>query len=259
MTRALLLIGHGSRVAEGNDQFVAMVERVRAAAGGRMVEHCFIELAEPDIPTGIANCVARGAREVVVLPINLFAAGHAKVEIPGYLAAAQEQYPEVTFRYGRVFGIDPVLIRVLRERFAQVEAEHGPFDRCHTGVVVIGRGSSDADANSDVVKLARIFMEQEGLCLVETGFSGVAYPDVTTAIRRVVRLGARRVVVMPYLLFTGVLMQRIEGWVAQAQAEFPGVPMHLGRYLGEHPDLVGVILAREQEALGGLSHGHRQG
>ena len=253
MTQALLLVGHGSGEAEGNAQFRELAERLRAAGGERPVEHCFIELAQPGIDAGIDACVRRGADQVAVLPITLFAANHAKVEVPEYLDAARSRHPGVSFHYGRPFGIDPLMIGILRDRFAEVEAAHGPFDRASTAVILVGRGSSDADANSDLAKVGRIFLEREQVALVDICYTGVTRPDLPTVMRRLARLGTERVVVLPYFLFTGVLVRRIEGWVRAMQAEFEAVPIHLGNYFGSHPDLVKLILAREQEALAGTA------
>ena len=254
MTEALLLVGHGSRVAEGNRQFLSLVEEVRAAIGGGLVQPCFIELAEPDVGTGLARCVAAGAERVVVLPVMLFAAGHAKVEIPGYLDEARRRYPQVEFAYGRPFGVDPLLLEVVGQRFSEVEAvAQGPFDRTGTGVVLVGRGSSDADANSDLAKIARLLAEGFGFLTVEVSYTGVALPDPATAVRRAVRLGAERVVVLPYLLFDGVLLRRLAGWVDDLRRELAAVPIHLGTNLGGHPNLVEVLLARRREAREGTA------
>lgn len=251
--QALLLVGHGSREPEGNAQFLALVERVNAAAGKRLIEHCFIELAQPDVSEGIDACVRQGADRVVVLPITMFAANHAKVEIPEYLDAARRRHPGVSFHYGRPFGVDPLMIRILRDRFAEVEVAHGSFDHASTAVILVGRGSSDADANSDLAKVGRIFLESEQVALVDTCYTGVTRPDLPTVMRRLARLGVERVVVLPYFLFTGVLVRRIEGWVQAMQAEFEAIPIHLGNYFGSHPNLVKLILAREQEALAGTA------
>lgn len=252
--QALLLVGHGSTAAEGNAQFLELVERVKAAASPRLVEHCFIELAEPGIDEGIAACVQQGATEVAVLPMMLLAANHAKVEVPEYLERAREQYPQVTFHYGRPFGINPVMMQILADRFAEVDAQQGPFERAETAVILVGRGCSDVDANSDLAKIARILLEQTKVGLVETCYAGVTVPDLPSVFHRVARLGYQRVVVLPYFLFTGVLMRRIEEWTRAMEMEFPNWSIHLGRYFGDHPRLVELILTREQEALAGTAY-----
>lgn len=251
MAQALVLVGHGSPEADGNRQFLDLVSQVRAAVSDRPVLHCFIEHAEPDVATGLDACARQGATRVAVLPMTLFAANHAKLEIPGFIDAARERHPGVSFHYGRPFGIDPLILGILSARFREVEAAHGPFARADTAAVIVGRGSSDPDANSDLAKVARIFLEKEGLAYTDICYTGVTRPDLPTAVRRLVTMGFRRVVVLPYFLFTGVLIHRIEGWVAAMQAEFPEVAIHLGGYFGQHPDVVELILAREREALAG--------
>lgn len=251
MTEALLLVGHGSREDEGNAQFVDLVSQVKSVVGLRLVEHCFIELAEPGIAAGIEACVRRGAQRVTVLPVTLLTANHAKVEIPEYLDAARERHPGVGFHYGRPFGIDPLMMDILGDRLAEVEASHGPFERSETAVIVVGRGSSDPDANSDLAKVARLLLEHEQVALTEICYTGVTLPDLPTVIRRIARLGYRRVVVLPYFLFTGVLIRRIAGWVEQCRAELPEMAIHLGQHFVGHPNLVGLLLRREQEAVAG--------
>ena len=253
MSQALYLVGHGSRDRQGVAEFLGFVERVKAAAGDRMVEHGFIELAEPDVLTGLDACVARGADQILVLPIMLLAANHAKVEIPSIIAEARERHPGVTFTYGRPLGVDPLMVAALHDRFTEVEAAHGPFDRGETAFVLVGRGCSDADANSDVAKLARMVAERELLQLVDVCYTAVTFPNLHTVVRRFARLGVRRVVVQPYLLFTGVLVKLIERWVAELKAEFPEIAIHQGRYLGDHPNVPQLALIREAEALEGAA------
>lgn len=253
MSQALLLVGHGSREAEGNQQFMALVERIKAAAGERLVEHCFIELAEPPIPVGVEACVRQGATRVAVLPLTLFTANHAKLEVPEYLDAARKRHPGVAFHYGRPFGIDPLIMGILGDRLAEVEAAEGPFDRSETAVIIVGRGSSDMDANSDLAKVARMLLEQERVAYTDICYTGVTHPDLPTTMRRVVRLGFKRVVVLPYFLFTGVLVRRIADWVSGLRQEFPAVAIHLGGYFGQHENLLRLIFEREREALGGVA------
>ncbi len=245
MAPTLLLVGHGSREAAGNEQFLELVQRVRTAAGGRPVAHAFIELAQPDIPAAIAQCVAGGAREIVLLPVTLFNGGHARFEIPEHIHAAQHLFPEIAFRYGRPLMIHPLLHGILRERY-QATGAHDPEQ---TGVLFVGRGTSDAETNSLVWQAARLFWEENRPAFVEVAYAGVTQPDVPTGLRRCVRLGARQVVVVPYFLFTGVLVNRISAWTAAAQAESPGVAFHQAGYLGAHDNLVNLVLERAAAAL----------
>mgnify|MGYP005864730697 CR=1 FL=1 len=82
MSEAILLVGHGSRDPEGNAEFLGFAEAVRMASNGKIIEPCFIELAEPLVQEGIARCVTQGARQIIMLPVILFAASHVKIDLP---------------------------------------------------------------------------------------------------------------------------------------------------------------------------------
>jgi sirohydrochlorin cobaltochelatase len=253
MAEAVLLVGHGSREAEGNVQFEAFVERVRLAFPGRVTRHCYIELASPEIPEGIDQCVTQGAARVVVLPVILFSSGHAKLEIPHEIDEAQGRHPGVDFRYARPLGVDARLPAILEERLAGAEARMPPGDRAETAVLLVGRGSSDPDANGDLFKIARMLWEGRGFGWVETCFIGIAKPDYSTGIRRCVALGARQVIVLPYMLFTGVLVKRMEAQLEGFRRDFQGLPMALAGYLGGHPKLIEILVERHREALEGTA------
>ncbi|MBI2001153.1 MAG: sirohydrochlorin chelatase [candidate division NC10 bacterium] len=253
MAEAVLLVGHGSREAEGNAQFEAFVERVRPAFPGRVTRHCYIELATPGIPEGIDQCVAQGAARVVVLPVILFSSGHAKLEIPYEIDEAQGRHPGVDFRYARPLGVDPRILAILDERLAEAAVRMPPGDRAETAVLLVGRGSSDPDANGDLFKIARMLWEGRGFGWVETCFIGIAKPDYPTGIWRCVTLGARRVIVVPYMLFTGVLVKRMEAQLEGFRRDFQGIPMVLAGTLGGHPKLIEILVERHREALEGTA------
>lgn len=248
-----MLVGHGSREAAGNQQFYEFVDAVRQAAPERLIESCFIELAEPDVPTGLTACVERGASEVVVVPLTLLAAGHAKLEVPEHIAEARRQHRKVQFHYGRHLGIHPLVLDILAQRLQELEAAAPPLERSQCWLLVVGRGSSDPDANGDLFKAARLAWEGRGFGGLEVGFSGVTTPSFTDAIHRCVRLGARRVYILPYFLFTGVLIQRMQRQTQELQAQYPEVELCFGGHFGAHPKLVELVFEREQEAVLGLA------
>lgn len=252
-TEAVLLVGHGSREVEGNDEFLLFAARTRAALAGVRTEACFIELAEPSIPEGLDRCVASGAQQVVVLPVILFAAGHVKVEIPHEIDKARQRHPGIAFHYGRPFGLHPFIFEILDERLGELEEGVPAADRKQTAVLLVGRGSSDPDATGDLHKIARVLWEGRDYGWVEACFIGITRPNFPEGIRRCVTLGARRILVLPYLLFTGVLIRRMRDRLRESQAQYPEITMGLARYLGPHPNLVQVLIERHEEALHGTA------
>lgn len=246
MGRGILLVGHGTRRQEGNDQFRALGANLARRLPQWPVQPCFLELAEPDIQGGIAGLLAQGVREVAVLPLLLFAAAHAKRDIPRELDIARGRHPGARFAYGRVLGVQPALVQVCREHLARVEVQAPGAPPAETAVLLIGRGSSDPDANSDLCKVARLLWEVSGYLTVETAYSDVAQPDVAGGIRRCVALGARRVILLPYFLFRGVLMERLEALVIEQRRAAPEVQWLLAgaRGMGGSNQLLDLVVER---------------
>ncbi len=246
----ILLVGHGSREQAGNGEFLKFCEAARPNLGPEPVETCFIELATPLVPESLDRCVALGARRVIVLPVILLAAGHLKVELPHELDEAKERHPGVEFLYGRHIGLDPLVIEIVNERLAEVEAETA-WPAEETAVLVVGRGSSDPDANSDLYKLTRLLWESRRYPWVEACFVGVTNPSLPEGLARCRALGARRIIVVPYLLFTGVLIPRIHRLVGEFVTAPPGREVRVGDYLNGHPKLFRVLAQRKYEATRG--------
>jgi cobalt/nickel transport system ATP-binding protein len=212
----------------------------------------FIELAEPDLDTAIDDLVAGGATSVVAVPLVLLGAGHLKSDGPAALARGRQRHPGVSFAYARDLGIHPSVLAVAEERVKAVAAPADPTPGDPAGaVVLVSRGSSDPDANSDLYKVGRLLADSRGLGLVEPAFVSLAPPDVPAALERCRRLGASHIAVVPYFLFTGVLVERIHMQAAAWSAEHPGIEVVVGPELGADPRIAGLVLERYHEARRG--------
>jgi cobalt/nickel transport system ATP-binding protein len=245
---ALLVVGHGSRDADGVEEFWTLADAVREAAGELTLDFGFIEMAEPLVDESIDRLVAGGAQRVISIPLVLLAAGHLKNDGPAALERARRRHPEVEFRLGRDLGIDPLVLDVAEERIRTAIGEDDPDE---TGIVLVGRGSSDPDATSDLYKVARLLSDGRGLPMIEPAFAGVAHPDVTGALERCRRLGARKLIVAPFLLFTGVLVPRIYERAGAWAAEHPELEVRGAAHLGPDRRLARVVLERYREVLQG--------
>jgi sirohydrochlorin cobaltochelatase len=239
----LLLVGHGTRDEAGVAEFDRFVTRLRGrlpvdVAGG------FIELSPPPLTDAVASLYDAGHRRVAAVPLVLVAAGHAKGDMPAALRREQARHPGLTYAYGRPLGPHPTLLRLLDER---LDAALSPAERPETAVLLVGRGSTDPDANAEVFKAARLLWEGRDLAMVETAFVSLARPGVTEGLERCRRLGARRVVVLPYFLFPGVLPDRV---AAETRA-FTGVETRCARVIGDCAGLADLVAERYAEALAG--------
>ena len=245
---ALLVVGHGTKSAQGCAQFAELVERVQLRVPHADVAGGFLELAPPPIQDAVRRLVEAGHRTVDVVPLVLVAAGHSKGDIPAALEREKSRHPGLRFRYGRPLGSHPDLLAVAEQRLADVVPREQWAD---TAVVLVGRGATDPDANAEIAKTARLLQEGRGIGTVETCFISLAEPSVPAGLDRARRLGYERVVVLPWFLFAGVLPDRI---VAQGQAwaaDHPSVDVRLADVLGPTEALAGVVRERWRELDGG--------
>lgn len=245
---ALLLVGHGSRSPEGVSAYWQFADTVQAEAPELRLGCGFIELAEPDLDTAVDGLVEAGATSVVAVPLVLLGAGHMKNDGPAALARARRRHPGVAFAYARALGIHPIPLAVAAER---IESVIGGWDGEGTAVVLVSRGSSDPDANADLFKVARLLWDGRAVELVEAAFVSLAPPSVADAMERCRQLGAIRIAVVPYFLFTGVLVDRIRAQAAQWAADHSEVEVRCGPELGPDRRLARLVLERYREPLEG--------
>ena len=250
----LLLAAHGTRDPAGVAAFAALADRVGtlAAAAGTQAAGGFIELSPPPVRDAVAALepAARaaapdGGARIVAVPLMLSAAGHAKGDIPAALARERARHPDLNWAYARPLGPHPVLIDLLAARIAAVASTPAP------AVLVVGRGSTDPDANADVVKTSRLLWEGREFPLAETAFVSLARPDVAEGLERCRLLGARRIVVARYFLFPGVLPDRVAQQAEDYARAHPELDIRCADVLGDCDEIAALVYERYQEALAG--------
>ncbi len=248
MITGLLIVGHGSRDPNANVEFEALVAAYRAARPDIEVVHGYVELAHPSLLTALRD-LAQRADSVVVLPLFLFAAGHVKNDIPLALSQARQDFPTVRFTMTNALGVHPNLVELAFER-ARTALE-GARESAKTAVVVVGRGSSDPDANGDFCKVVRLLAEGREIDWVVPCFIGVTRPLFEETAELVARARPDRIVVVPYFLFGGRLITKIHEQVAAFQARYPWIKTELAPHLGSDARLFTLMDERLDEAMEG--------
>lgn len=275
----LLVIGHGTRRPAGVGEFLEFIDRVRRRAEGRVpgVEGGLIELARPTVSDGVDRLLRRegpggnhpagragtdrtrraggtgsdrcpvGSRpgRIAAVPLLLGTAGHIRSDIPALLAAEQDRRPGLTFALAPALGPHPILQDLLGERL-DTALDGAP--RAGTSVVLVGRGTTDPQANADVAGIARSLWEGSGLDAVELSFVAVTGPSLPQALERLRRVGARRIVVVPHLLFPGLLSEQIATETALFGAEHPDLDLRVAGLIGEGDRLADLVLHRYRQA-----------
>ena len=249
----VMICGHGSRAQAAVDEFKVLAEKLPAYFPDEWVtDYGYLEFANPVIRLGLDTLREAGVDKIVAVPGMLFAAMHTKNDIPTVLNSYAEEHG-IEVRYGRELGIDPKMIAAAGDRVrAAVEAaniEHGTVPLEETCLVVIGRGASDPDANANVAKIARLLQEGMGFGWLEVGYSGVTFPLVEPALSHAARLGYKCIVVFPYFLFSGILIDRIYGFTDKVAAAHPELQFVKAGYLGDHPKVLETFAERVREQV----------
>jgi sirohydrochlorin cobaltochelatase len=247
----VMLCGHGSRDKQAVTEFAVLARHLKERLPQYPVEFGYLEFATPIIRTGLDRLRDQGVNRVLAVPGMLFAAGHAKNDIPSVLntyAAAND----LRIDYGKELGIDPKMMRAAGDRVQEALTSASSHVALHeTLLLVVGRGASDPDANSNVSKVTRLLWEGFGFGWAETAYSGVTFPLVEPALEHAARLGYRRIVVFPYFLFTGVLVERIYEATDRVAVRFPDIEFVKAPYLNDHPQVIATFEERVQQILTG--------
>lgn len=224
----LLLVGHGTRSQIGRDEFLALSGQL-GKQWPNPVEPAFLELAEPTIGQAMSRLVDRGARRVVVMPMLLFAAGHAKDDIPAAVQAAGKELglsPE-SVRHAEHLGCEPAIVELSRRRFTEALQGRPPVPAEQTCHVLVGRGSCDESATAEMHEFAR---QREANAVA---FLAMAQPAVAEALAAIAAQNWRRIVVQPHLVFHGELLDRLLAQVRSIAARHPEQEWIVTSYLGQ--------------------------
>jgi sirohydrochlorin cobaltochelatase len=250
----VMICGHGSRSQAAVDEFAVLAKKLPAMLPENWeLEYGYLEFANPVIRDGLDKLREKGCTKILAVPGMLFAAMHAKNDIPTVLNTYAKKH-NIEILYGRELGIDPQMIAAAGARIfeaiqdANQTAEFVSLEE--TCLVVIGRGASDPDANGNVAKIARMLHEGLGTGWMEVGYSGVTFPLVEPCLKHATKLGYKRIIVFPYFLFTGILIDRIYGYTDMVAKSSPEIQFVKAGYLNDHQNVLLTFADRITEQLG---------
>ncbi len=270
---ALLVIAHGSRSQEGADQVARFVESLRQDRPETPIAYCLIEFAEetggPELEDAVREIATRDPlASVVTVPLVLLGAGHMKDDGPRLLEKLRRVKPDIHAVYAGALGIHPLVLDAA-EASART-AGGGSAD----AVVLVSRGSTDPDANADLAKVARLLGDGRGiggngtargaaavslpgspseapLGLVEAAFVSLAPPSLPIALDRCRLLGALKITVVPYFLFTGILLDRIRREALQWNETHTDCSVQVASEMWPDPRIAELTWLRYDEAVSG--------
>jgi sirohydrochlorin ferrochelatase len=232
---ALVALAHGSRDPRSAATVKALVDEVRAIRPDLKVEAAFLDLSKPSFDTVVDRLVRSGHDEIVVVPLLLTEAYHARVDVPGAVAQAAARHPELRLHTSSILGLEPCFLEVLdiRMREALKVARVRELD----ALVLAAAGSSDPLANQAVARLGRLWGTHHKLPVV-AAYASSAPPATGEAVRAFRAEGRRHIAVASLFLAPGNLVDRATELAVEAGAVAVSAP------LGAHPEVARTILAR---------------
>lgn len=213
--KAILYIGHGTRLKKGAEEARDFLMKVMRGIDVPIQEIGFLELTEPLIEESFRTCVEKGATEITVVPLFLLAAGHIKHDIPLALSALQREYPHVQVQVRDPFGVHDGILDALADF---VRATAGDLEQ-HDRILIVGRGSSDPGIQADFGKIARGIKTRLGIDWVSVCYLAAAEPRLEEGLQTIIDQASGRVIVVPYLLFSGLLFTEVNAKVRKLQEQ----------------------------------------
>jgi sirohydrochlorin cobaltochelatase len=231
----VLLVGHGTRSERGRKQFESLTDEIAAALDARRyaAELAYLELASPTIEDAVARLVGKGVQRLVVAPLLLFAAAHAKVDIPTAVREALLPFgkSDLPISQTEPLGLQEPVLELAARRFREaVDPRIGAAETC---LLLIGRGSRDAEATAEMGRLGELLQERLGIGQTQVGFLAMAAPTAQEVISAAMASPFRQMVIQPHLLFHGELLERLVTQMSLASAKDPRKIWRMSRVLGD--------------------------
>ncbi|WP_085505866.1 sirohydrochlorin chelatase [Thalassobacillus devorans] len=243
--QGILYVSHGSRVPEARRQAVDCIHSVQSKVGIGLQEICYLELAQPDMAEGIRLLAEKGADKIAVIPVLLLRAGHYYTDIPKGIEAAKNKYPDIEFQYGKPLGVQDRLIDILIER---IKEKHGPI--CpDANILLVGRGSRNPETPAAIQKIQKQLSQKLSGMNVDACYLAACQPSFEKGLEKSIQAGYSQTIVVPYLWFTGILIQSMQKKVREYQKD--GHQVILCDHLGDHPMMVEALAERVYELLPG--------
>jgi len=246
MQTAVLIVGHGTREPEGTYGFLELVSSVQKQVRS-YVQPAFLEITSPSISEGAEHCLSTGAERLFVIPLFLFGGQDIKKKLPQALETVRMRNPQLAIAISPPIGPDQRILEILKER---LESEMRSSPSLDTAVLLVARGFSDQDAMAEMEEVRVRFAQEADLRMVRHAFVEIASPSISDGIESCFAIQAKQIVVLPYLLFPGLMLKKIKNQVETIRSrQAEKMPIQVADCLGPHPKLTELLIERIRKEL----------
>jgi precorrin-8X/cobalt-precorrin-8 methylmutase len=247
---AICLIGHGSRDPEGAQDFLTLSKKLRERKFCHVVESGFLEFGNPDITEALSACKRNGIKNIIVLPGILFSGKHTQRDVPHTADAVFRNHPEINLIFAPPLSIQPKVIEASQKRIEE-EEKNSPesFSRSETLLMTIGHGSRDTGFNSKVKKNLSQLGYNMGFGKTLTGFAGFSLHYMEDMQEKFKPQRFRRVILLPFFLFSGVWVKRVHALADTLQGKYPDTEILKTSCLSHHALIIDALVQTVRESV----------
>jgi precorrin-8X/cobalt-precorrin-8 methylmutase len=247
---AICLLGHGSRDPDGTQEFLALWKKLRERNFCQITEGGFLEFAKPTISEALSACHRHGIKNIIILPSILFSGKHTQKDIPKIANEMFQGLPEINLIFAEPLAPQPELMEVCRKRIEQGESgSQEPISRSETLLMTVAHGSRNTDFNTQVEKNLSRLGKKLGFGKTLTCFAGNSQHFLADMQNKFTSQKFRRVILLPFFLFTGVWVKRVHSLADTFQGKYPDIEFLKIPHLGYHDLIVEALIQRVREKV----------
>lgn len=242
--KGILLCGHGTRVKRGEEAFKQFAAKFAQRVPQYEVEPGFLELSKPDFEAGVKRLVAKGVTEIIALPVFLFTGVHIQKDIPCMLYQCEEKH-DVSIKLANYIGDCADMVTLSNELIQTAVPAELKEEVDNTLFFGLGVGASKPQANGDLARLTRMVQESNRYAFALNGYcSKMTYPSVTDALSTCGLLPYKNIVVVPYVFFPGVYMDKALALFTEFAENHPDRKVFVSPLLSETNALGDILIKR---------------
>ncbi|MBC8163013.1 MAG: sirohydrochlorin chelatase [Roseiflexaceae bacterium] len=263
---AVLLVGHGSLRRASGAAMIRLAARLRASGVAPITQAAFLNYSRPSVAEGVARCVARGAREIVVVPYFLVAGWFVKQALPQQLQSCRAQYPAVSIRQTEALGDHPALAHLVMQRALEADYLHAfpqlrdpavnrlciatdTWQPLHTaqrtGLLLVAHGSPEPESNRPIYAVAERIRASSRYAAVTVCFMDLNRPSIGEAVGDFAQIGLQHTLAVPYFLQLGNHVAKdLPQLFSQANEHHPQMNIVVAEHLGYDRLLLAPIADR---------------
>jgi len=245
-----MICGHGSRHNDTLSEFQNFIKKIKTRFPQNPLSYGFLEISSPNVQLELKKLIRAKASKILTVPVMLFAASHIEKDIPNLIKKSLAGDSITKIKISREIGLDQKLIRAARQEIEKTrQASPHSIPKRETLLMVVGRGTSLKKVNKKIEKISRSLRNQMKFLENETSFMGMAKPNFENGLMTSAKKKFKRIIIFPYFLFTGILLDKIHSVTSKISKKFPKTEFLISSCFKDHPLVIDAFTDRITKGL----------